>query len=427
MQPMTEPRRPAWSARQLVLALRTRNYRLLFAGRLVGFLANGAYATCTTYLVWQITGQALPTTMVMTIQFAPSLLFGAWFGSLVDRFPRRRAMIVQQAAGFVLSAAMATLAVTGAAQLWSVYLILFASGVLTAWSNPLQTALIGQILPEADARKSGTSLNSFAWQNGLLLGAALAGALIPALGVGTVMWIAPAAALATITALSMIRERELAPVAPGRGRSPVLEGVRYLGADADLMAGLVLGAVVGMVAMGAIQAGANVMLMSEFARTPDEEARVLGWAGAAVAAGGILSQLLTGGGGYTPSGRLLARIVTGLGVVIAAAGLFPYLPGVLVLLAVASLLAYSHQTTAQLVNLQAPRELQGRISGLWFAVSSGGKAVAGLLVGVLAEVLGPRGAMVACAVLLLAAATAVTAVYRQRRRRPSTASADPRP
>jgi hypothetical protein len=169
------------------------------------------------------------------------------------------------------------------------------------------------------------------------------------------------------------------------------------------------------------------MVLSELARTPDVAARVLGWAGAAVAAGGILSQLLTGGGGYTPSGRLLARIVTGLGVVIAAAGLFPYLPGVLVLLAVASLLAYSHQTTCALVNLQAPRELQGRISGLWFAVSSGGKAVAGLLVGVLGEVLGPRGAMVACAVLLLAAAAAVTAVYRQRRRRPRTASADPSP
>ncbi|GAB3724356.1 MFS transporter [Nocardiopsis nanhaiensis] len=393
----------------------------MFLGKAISFIAGGALTVATTYLVWQITdGGALPTAAVITIQFIPTILFGPFLGGQVDRWDRRRAMLVQQVLGALVAASLAGVALTGTAQLWNVYTLLFLSGILTAWSNPLQQAFLGEVLPKTNTaglhpRKSGGSLNSLTWQSGNLVGAALAGILIPIWGVAGVMWLAPCAALAPIILIWCIRphDRLTRSASAGTQRGGILEGVRHIRADPDVMAALLLGAAVGMIAMGTIQSGLQILVLSEFAANPDQEARVLGWVGVALAVGGILSQLLTGGGSYTPSGRLLLRIVTVLGGVLIAVAMAPWLWLVLVLAAVASLMAYAHQTAAQLINLHAPEHLQGRLSGLWFAAGSGGKAISSLLVGVLAELAGPRFGVAACGVLLVVAALLVGLLYRR--------------
>ncbi len=421
-----------WSWYQMVLALRFRGFRLFWMGKSLSYVAGGAYTVALTYLVWNITGQALPTAMVLTVQFLPTIVFGPWLGARVDQWDRRRAMICQQALSAVVSATMSALVLTDTAQLWSVYTLLFLSGTLTALSNPLQAALITEVLPKDDPagrgqpRKSGGSLNSLSWQGGNLLGAGLAGLLIPVWGVGAVMALAPVAATVPIVLLARIRpqDRRPATTATRTARARILEGVRHVSADPHLMVALVLGAAVSMMAMGSLQAGAQLLVLSEYATTADEEARVLGWAGAAVAVGGISSQLLTGGGGYTPSGRLLVRVATALGVVIVVIAVAPALWGVLVLLAVASVCAYAHQTMAQLINLSAAGQLQGRIAGLWFALGSGGKALSGLLVGGLAQVFGARIGMVVCGVLLVVIA-ALTALLYRRARQPGTVAPSP--
>ena len=423
MDPSTVPARPpAWSWRQLSLALTYRGFSLFFTGKSVSFAAQGAHTVAITYLVWQLTdGGMLLTAAVVAFQFAPTVLFGPLLGNQVDRYDRRRAMIVQQCMGAAVAAALSTLALTGVAQLWHIYALMFCTGTLTAWSNPLQAAFLSEVLPKQDGRgrhprKSGGSLNSLAWQSGRLLGAALAGILIPVWGVAAVLWLAPLAALAPIILISCIRAQDRIPASTpvGKRRGGVWEGVRYIGSDPDLMAGLLLGSAVGMVAMGAIQSGLQLLVLGEFGGAPDREAQVLGWVGMAVAAGGIVSQLLTGGGSYTPSGRILTRIATALAVALAGAALAPGLGLVLALAAVCSLLAYAHQTAAQLVNLHAPEALQGRIAGLWFALSSGGKAISGLLVGVLAELVGPRYGLLVCGALLIVAAQVVAVLYRRR-------------
>lgn len=410
-----------WSWGQMILALRFRGFRLFWAGKATSYVAGGAYTVAITYIVWRLTGQPLAVGAVLAVQFLPTIAFGPLFGGLVDRWDRRRAMITQQALGAVVSATMSVLVLTGYAQVWNIYTLLFLSGSLTAFSNPLQAAFITEVVPKEDPsgrgqpRKSGGSLNSLAWQSGNLVGAALAGTLIPVWGVGVVMASAPLAAMAPIVLLCCIRPQDRTPPTPSarKKRGGAWEGITHVSADPDLMVALLLGAAVSMIAMGTIQVGVQLLVLAEYATTPTQEAQVLGWVGVALAVGGIGSQLLAGGGGYTPSGRVLTRIVLVLSAVLIGIALAPNLWWVLAGVGAASLLAYSHQTICQLVNLAAPTELQGRIAGLWFALGSGGKAVAGVVVGGLAELLGPQGGMLVCAVLLLSVALVVAAIYRR--------------
>lgn len=424
-----------WSVQQLTLALRYPGFALLFAGKSLSFMANGAMTVALTYLVWQITdGGALPTAMVITMRFLPTILVGPILGGQVDRWDRRKAMLIQQSLGALVSAALSMLALTGTAELWSVYLLLVCSGILTAWSNPLQAAFISEVLPKTDdqgrhPRKSGGSLNSLTWQSGNLIGSALAGLLIPLWGVAGVMWLSPCAALAPIVLIACIRPHHRSlriSLAGPRPRSALLEGGRHISAHPDLMAALFLGAAVGMIAMGAIQSGLQILVLEEFAAVPDQEAQVLGWIGAALAIGGLISQMLTGGGSYTPSGRLLGQLVMVLSAVLVATAWTPWLSALLLLAGLASLVAYGHQTAAQLINLHAPEELQGRIAGLWFALSSGGKAVSGLFIGGLAELVGPRYGLMVCGLALSLVGAVVLLVYR-RMQPPAPALGAPEP
>jgi MFS family permease len=74
-----------------------------------------------SWLVLKLTGSAFLLALTATMTFAPSLLGGAWAGSVVDRFDRRRLLLFTQSAFILLSGAVGALVATGNDPVWAVF------------------------------------------------------------------------------------------------------------------------------------------------------------------------------------------------------------------------------------------------------------------------------------------------------------------
>src|SRR5690606_39018795 len=93
------------------------------------------------------------------LQFAPMLLLSPWAGVLADRLDRRRLLIGTQTAQAALAAGLGVLVLSGAAQLWHVYLFATALGVVTAFDNPARQTFVADMVPR-ERLANAVGLNS---------------------------------------------------------------------------------------------------------------------------------------------------------------------------------------------------------------------------------------------------------------------------
>src|SRR5881628_2145847 len=94
-------------------ALRYRNYRLFFGGQIVSLAGSWITTTATSWLVYRLTGSALLLGLVGFAGQIPAFLLGPFAGILVDRWDRRRLLVVTQVVSMIESFALAALTLSG--------------------------------------------------------------------------------------------------------------------------------------------------------------------------------------------------------------------------------------------------------------------------------------------------------------------------
>ena len=118
--------------------------------------------------------------------FCRCCIFGLVGGVIADRYPKRTILMVTQTAAATLAATLGLLALTGTAQVWQVYLIATLLGFVTVVDNPTRQVFVAELVGDKHVRNA-VSLNSSVFQFGALVGPALSGILIHAVGPGLVV------------------------------------------------------------------------------------------------------------------------------------------------------------------------------------------------------------------------------------------------
>src|SRR3569833_669415 len=167
--------------------------------------------------------------------FLPLLLFGLYGGVLADRFPKRRILMITQAVMGALALVLGVLALTGTAQVWQVYALAFALGVATVVDNPTRQTFAVEMVGPNDL-SNAIALNSAIFNMARIVGPAIAGVLIAAIGTGPVFVVNAASYGAVLVSLYQMRDDELytrsrVPRAKGQLR----EGLRYVRERRDLV------------------------------------------------------------------------------------------------------------------------------------------------------------------------------------------------
>ncbi len=166
--------------------------------------------------------------VVVALQFAPQVLLLPWTGFAADRFDRRKLLFVTQAAMGTLALGLGLLVVTGRVQLWQVYVFATLLGCVQAFDGPSRQTFVSDLVVE-EQLTNAVALNSTSFNAARMIGPAVAGILISAVGTGWVFLINAASFAAVIGSLAMLRRSELQVRDRAlRMRGSLVEGFRYV-------------------------------------------------------------------------------------------------------------------------------------------------------------------------------------------------------
>ncbi|MFT4259320.1 MFS transporter [Microbacterium sp.] len=380
------------------------NYRIWFAGALVSNIGGWMQATAQDWVVLTELTNNDATAMgaTMALQFAPPLVLVSMTGWVADRFDRRRILFTTQSALLLLAVAVGVLLLTDVMTLPMMLCFAAAFGVVTAFDAPARQTFVSDMVSNGDT-SNAVALNSASFNLARMIGPAVGGLLIVAIGSGWVFIVNAATFLAMIIALQLMRRAQLAPQLKNRSRGGHAAGFRYVWGRSDLR----------VVFVTVFLIGAFGMNFPIFASTMAIEF------GADADGYGLLSSILAIG---SLAGALLAarRDRARVRVVVLAAGGFgacafisasmPTYAAYAVTLMFTGFAIVTLLTTANgYVQTTTDPALRGRVLALYMAVIMGSTPVGAPIAGWVADAFGPRAAiMLGGAAGLIACAIGVT-------------------
>jgi MFS family permease len=403
-----QTRRP--SGRDVLTIFQVRNFRLLITSIFFTSLSMWMTRIAVDWLVLELTGNLALVGLAITLQFGPTLVFGAFAGVIADRFSRRAIVLLTQTVAFLGSATLAVLAILDAAELWHVYLVAAVSGVAGALENPARSALIGQIV-EPSRLRTAMSLNAGVFHTGGLIGPAISGILIAFVGSGWSIGVAALATLVSILAFALFRARELSAVArPAEGSGGVGFAVRYAVGKPTILWPMVL---VGFVATF------GMTLPVLFTAAAGERGFDTGSTGyglyTSLAAVGAVVGAIASARRRSVRLRSIALLTGAYGLAIVLAGVVPvygvFLAAIIALGVFRLMFAIGAESMVQLSTNPAVR---GRVMAIYLVLLIGGQAAGGLVIGWVAEVFGMTVAFAVAGGLPLLAAIVVAVILARR-------------
>ncbi|MFM9877358.1 MAG: MFS transporter [Rhodoglobus sp.] len=395
--------RPAW--RDTFSALRLHNYRLYVLAQLISNTAGWMQRIAVDWLVLELTGSVALVGLTIALQFLPTLVLGAHAGVLADRFPKRRVMLMCQAAAGLFNLALAILAITGAAGLFAVYSLVLAVGIAQVFDAPARSVFITEMVGPRHLRNA-ISVNASIFHLGALVGPALSGVLIVAVGSGWAIGLNVVASVIGIGLLLAIRSKDLlvAPRAPST-KGQVREAVRYVLGKPSLFWTLVI---VGIVAMFGMPMPALLAGVAD--SVYGTGATGYGLYNSLAAVGALTGALASA---RRSSLRLRTIIFSALlyGLAMTLLGLAPFYPMFLGLLVGVGLTRLMLMTAGEtMMQFSSNLAIRGRVMAFWAMVIVGGQAIGGPLMGGIAELIGPKNALVVAGAVPAAAAIAIAIV-----------------
>ena len=385
------------------------NYRRFAGSNVIAMSATWMQRIAQDWLVLQLTHSVTAVGVTTAMQFAPSILFGLHGGVVVDRYPRRRLLMVTQALVGLFSLLLAVVALTGTATVWLVWAAAFAIGCVTVVDNPGRQVFVNELVGRAHL-KNALNLNAAVFQLGAFVGPAIAGGLIGAVGGGWAFLINAAACGVTVFMLTRLDESALVPVpAPQRRPHALREGIAFVLRTPAIRYSILMLAVLSVFTL------TMPVLLAAFATEVfDLGASGYGLFNSLVAIGAVVGALAS-----TRMVHLRLRIVvlcgTGWAAVLALAAVMPSVQTFgLALIASGVGSQFFFQSGNPLVQLSTSPEVRGRVMSVWVLVVLGGQGIGGPIMGGIVDLVGARGGMLIAGGIPAIAGVALSVLLARR-------------
>ena len=186
-------------------ALRSRNYKLFFAGQSVSLIGTWMTRIATSWLVYRLTGSAALLGIVGFAGQIPAFVLGPMTGVWLDRWDRHRAIVITQILSMVQSFALAGLALAGVITTWEIVALAFLQGVINAFDMPARQAFVIEMVERREDLPNAIALNSSMVNAARLIGPAIAGVVVAGIGEGYCFLIDGISYIAVIVSLLMMQ------------------------------------------------------------------------------------------------------------------------------------------------------------------------------------------------------------------------------
>ena len=186
-------------------ALRSRNYKLFFAGQGVSLVGTWMTRIATSWLIYRLTGSAVLLGVVGFAGQIPAFVLGPVAGVWVDRWNRHRTIVVTQILSMIQSLALAVLALSGIITVWEIVALAFFQGLINAFDMPARQSFVIEMVERREDLGNAIALNSSMVNAARLVGPAIAGVVVAAVGEGYCFLFDGLSYIAVIIGLLMMR------------------------------------------------------------------------------------------------------------------------------------------------------------------------------------------------------------------------------
>ncbi|HKT36953.1 MAG TPA: MFS transporter [Ktedonobacterales bacterium] len=399
-----------------------RDWALLWSGQLVSVVGTQVSQLAYPLLMLALTNSPAQAGFLSAARTIPYFVLGLPAGALVDRWNRKRVMLVCDAGRALALGSIPLALALQRLTLTHLYIVALVDGALNVFFNLAETAALTRVVSREQI-PSATALNELTLSTGSMLGPALGG-LVFAIGQGFAFLADAISYAISVVSVWFIRTELSAPRTAETRRllDDIREGVMWLWRQSLLR---FLAFVVGGVVL--IESGymlVVIILAQHMGASPAEIGLVLGAGGV----GSFVGALLSG-----PAMRRLTLGQIALGVHWIWALLLPLFVIAPNPLALAALMLVTYGITPVFFVAQysyrlarIPDELQGRVNSVVRLPLFVGQPLGLALAGLLSQTIGPVNAILVFSALLLALALAIT-LNRELRRANLTPGPHPQP
>ena len=381
--PPTEPMpvstgRAPWS--DTLSSLRVPNFRLFTFSNVLAMSGTWMQRIAQDWLVLELSGSVTAVGITVALQFAPMLFFGLYGGLIVDRYSKRMLLMLTQGIVGLLSVVLAVLAISGVVEVWHVFVIAFLVGMVTVVDNPTRQVFVNELVGPRNL-KNAISINSSVFQLGGLIGPAVAGVLLVAVGAGWAFGINAVTCLVTVLTLSLLKTSKLMRTPPmPRSKGQLRQGLVYVSRKPAIFWTIVMLAVVSVFSLTM-----PVILTAYATEVFDVGAAGYGLFNTLLAAGAFVGAIASTRRKVL---RLRTVILTAIlmGTLQATAGFMGTETSFAVLLVALGVANLMFITAANaLVQMSSNLGIRGRVMSVYVLVLLGGQAIGGPLMGWIVE------------------------------------------
>ena len=366
-------------------ALRHRNYRLFFSGQIISLVGTWMQSVAQSWLVYRLTGSSLLLGLVGFAGQIPVFILAPLGGLVADRYSRHRIVIFTQSSAMLLAFVLSALTLLEHIQVWQVMVLAALLGVVNAFDIPARQSFIVEMVKSEDMLNA-IALNSSMVNGARILGPAIAGVTVAAIGEGWCFFANGASYIAVLAGLLLmvVTPRERTPRGVS-GFQEIVDGFRWVARTGPIRALLLLLGVVSVTGMP------YAVLMPIFAdQILHGGARGLGWLMGASGVGALAGTLtLAAKREVRGLGRWITFASAGFGasmILFAMSRSFPLSIALLMPVGFSMMIQMASSNT--LIQTMSPDALRGRVMAAYSMMFMGMAPFGSLIAGALANHLG---------------------------------------
>ena len=370
-------------------ALRHRDFRLFFIGQLISVIGTWMQSLAQSWLVLTLTNSPFALGMVGALQFLPVLFLAPFGGSIADRFPKRLVLLGTQSTMMILAFVLAALDWAKAVTYPEILVLAFLLGLANAVDMPTRQAFVVELVGPDDLMNA-IALNSTLFNMARLVGPAIGGLLIAAVGIAVCFFLNGVSFLAVLAGLAMMRPPPTRQRRLGSFTAVLIdlqEGFDYVRQNTPVLAIIIM---LGIIGTFGINFNVVVPLLAK--STLNVGAVGLGWLMAAMGAGSLVASLAIAYLSREPRPIWILLPAVGFGLSELILAPVRSYPADLLLLAVAGAMQVIFSAQANsFIQIVVPNQLRGRVMAIYMMFWAGTTPIGSTLIGAVAESTGTFG------------------------------------
>lgn len=375
------------SIRKRLPAFESPDYRLWFFGQGISVIGTWLQNTGQAWLVLKLTNSPLKLGLLSTIQYLPSLLLSIFIGPILDIFPKRTILLWTQTLFTVSATVLAIVAFGGHAQYWQILFISAFTGLITAVDWPARQSFVSEQVQDKTAVVNAVALNNTLFNIARVVGPAIGGLLIAAVGIPWTFALNAISYLAVIASLAYMKSgRKPSKEKSGNFRDEMRDGLRYIRRSPVIVSLLAITGVISLFLFNF-----NILIPSFAKLTLGLEAEGYGGLMSAMGVGALAAGILMSLGGKKmepkPSFIYGAGFILSIAMILTGLQKNIFLTGILLAFCGFGMSSFSTMCNTA-VQMQSSDQMRGRVMSVYNIVFVGSTPIGSLYVGHVADSMG---------------------------------------